>query len=79
MIRRRSQLYLAHERQQDDLPAQSFETEDSAVADLTPEDAAEYIAALLTSLRAIAARAQFRLLSDLLCVAEEEAKLHFRA
>ena len=46
---------------------------------MEPEDAAEYISALLSSLRAIAVKSQLRMLSDLLYVAEEEAKLHCRA
>jgi hypothetical protein len=48
------------------------------VTGIQTEDAAEYIAALLGSLRAVAANAQLLLLSDLLSVAEEEAKLHCR-
>ena len=79
MNTRRSRIYLAHSC----LPDPIFQAEESApseyAADLQPEDAAEYIAALLASLRAIAVQARFRLLSDLLSVAEEEAKLHFRA
>ncbi|MGO8952253.1 MAG: hypothetical protein ACLPWS_11590 [Rhodomicrobium sp.] len=78
MNTRRRQLYLAHS-----CPAEEvFEEHSDAgdyVAEMQPEDAAEYIAALLGSLRAIAVNAQFRILSDLLSVAEEEAKLHCRA
>jgi hypothetical protein len=76
MNTRRSQIYLAHSCDtQDFRPEQS----DEAAAGMEPEDAAEYISALLSSLRAIAAKAQLRMLSDLLYVAEEEAKLHCRA
>jgi hypothetical protein len=77
MISRKSQIYVAYEAQPDQFPNQG-ENQDSTVADLSPEDAAEYIAALLSSLRAIAAHAQFGLLADLLSVAEEEAKLQSR-
>lgn len=75
MNTRRSQIYLAHSCQPDDL---AQEQSDEAAAGLEPEDAAEYISALLSSLRVIAVKAQLRMLSDLLYVAEEEAKLHCR-
>ena len=45
--------------------------------EIEPEDAAEYIAALLGSLRDITVKAKLHTLSDLLYVAEEEAKLHY--
>jgi hypothetical protein len=69
MNTRRSQLYLAHS-------CPPLRNESDAV--IRPEDAAEYIAALLCSLRAIAVNAELSLLSDLLSVAEEEAKFHCR-
>ena len=52
---------------------------DGCVLELQPKEAAEYIASLLASLQPIAAKAQFRLLSDLIAVAEEEARFHCRA
>jgi hypothetical protein len=76
MNTRRSQIYLAHSCQPEELQqTQSDDLDDG----LEPEDAAEYISALLGSLRAIAVKAQLPMLSDLLYVAEEEAKLHCRA
>ena len=77
MNTRRGQLYLAHTICQEDALQDQSEANDY-VADMLPEDAAEYIASLLTSLRAIAVKAQFRLLSDLLSVAEEEARINSR-
>ncbi len=75
MNTRRSQIYLAHSCQ----PEELLQPQDVDAGDaLEPEDAAEYISALLGSLRAIAVKAQLRMLSDLLYVAEEEAKLHCR-
>jgi hypothetical protein len=74
----RSQLYLAHSCDPRDFqpePAEQEEPNDG----IEPEDAAEYISALLGSLRSIASKAQLRMLSDLLYVAEEEARLHCRA
>jgi len=76
MNTRRSQIYLAHSCQPED---SQQPLNDDADEGLEPEDAAEYISALLSSLRAIAVKAQLRMLSDLLYVAEEEAKLHCRA
>ncbi len=76
MNTRRSQIYLAHSADSQDF--QQDESDDFA-AGMEPEDAAEYISALLSSLRAIAVKSQLRMLSDLLYVAEEEAKLHCRA
>lgn len=73
---RRSQLYLAHSCPPED--AQEHSSADAFAAEMKPEDAAEYIAALLSSLRSIAAKAKLRMLSDLLYVAEEEAKLRCR-
>jgi len=49
------------------------------VVDMTPAEAAEYVASLLSSLRQVAAKAQFRLLADLIAVAEEEARFHCQA
>jgi hypothetical protein len=77
MNARRSQLYLAHSCP----PAAPIPSESEAeewAAGMQQEDAAEYIAALLGSLRAIAVNAELPLLCDLLSVAEEEAKLHGR-
>jgi len=78
MNTRRSRLYLAHSC----TPKEALREESNAgdyVAEMEQEDAAEYIAALLGSLRAIAVSAKLSMLSDILCVAEEEAKLHYRA
>jgi hypothetical protein len=58
---------------------QSGGDDDDYVAEMLPEEAAEYVASLLASLRAIAVKAQFVLLADLISVAEEEAKFHYRA
>ena len=77
MNTRRGQLYLAH-------PCTAEEVQDldggndDCVVELQPQEAAEYIATLLKSLQPIAAKAQFRLLSDLIAVAEEEARFHCR-
>jgi hypothetical protein len=76
MNTRRSQIYLAHSCLPEELNQEPIE---ELAAGVEPEDAAEYISALLSSLRAIAVKAQLRMLSDLLYVAEEEAKLHCRA
>lgn len=76
MNSRRSQIYLAHSCLPEELNQESSE---ESAGGVEPEDAAEYISALLSSLRAIAVKAQLRMLSDLLYVAEEEAKLHCRA
>ena len=74
MNTRRSRLYLAH-----CCPPKEVHREHSNagdyVAEMEPEDAAEYIGGLLASLRGIALNAKLPMLSDLLCVAEEEAKL----
>jgi hypothetical protein len=75
MNRRRSQIYLAHACT--DAQIQEFVGgNDECVDELLPDEAAAYIASLLGSLRPIAAKAQFRLLSDLIAVAEEEARFH---
>jgi hypothetical protein len=75
MNTRRHQLHLAHS-----CPPLQNESEagEAPAAEVHPEEAAQYIAALLGSLRAIALNAQLTLLSDLLSVAEEEAKFHCR-
>ncbi len=78
MNTRRSQIYLAHACTDEQI--QEFAGgNDDYVTELKPDEAAEYIASLLGSLRPIAAKAQFRLLSDLIAVAEEEAKFHCRS
>ncbi len=74
MHTRRSQIYLAHSRDHQEFR----EDPGDDAAGMEPEDAAEYISALLSSLRAIAVKAELPMLSDLLYVAEEEAKLHCR-
>ncbi|MFY9639836.1 MAG: hypothetical protein WCD20_11205 [Rhodomicrobium sp.] len=75
MNTRPSRLYLAYNRPQTkDRPGPN--SAGDYVAEMEPEEAAEYIAALLGSLRGIAVNAKLRMLSDLLYVAEEEAKLH---
>lgn len=76
MNSRSNQLYLAHPCPSD--PVENGAGGDNYVAEMRPEEAAESIAALLSSLRAIAVQAHFRLLSDLIAVAEEEAKFHYR-
>ncbi len=78
MNTRRSQLYLAHSCPPEEIFQEEAESGEYA-AEIQCEAAAEYIADLLSSLRPIAAKAQLRLLSDLLSVAEEEARLHARA
>jgi hypothetical protein len=75
MNSRRSQLYLAHARC-DDEPDEVRSGDDDYLAEMRPEDAAEYIASMLSDMRALAAKAQFALLSDLISVAEEEARFH---
>ena len=75
MNTRRGQLYLAHTCAAEEM--QDFDGgKDDCVVELPPKEAAEYIASLLASLRPVAAKAQFRLLSDLIAVAEEEARFH---
>lgn len=71
---RRSRLHLVHS-----CSVSEFPDKGDYVADLDPEDAAEYIAALLASLRQLAVKAKLRMLSDLIYMAEEEAKLNSRA
>jgi len=75
MNTRRSQIYLAHSCPLEEAQEFGGGNEDSVV-DMQPEEAAAYIASLLSSLRPIAVQAQFRLLSDLIAVAEEEARFH---
>ncbi len=75
MNTRRGQLYLAHACTAEELQEIDGGSDD-CVIELQPQEAAEYIASLLASLRPIAAKAQFRLLSDLIAVAEEEARFH---
>ena len=75
MNARRSQIYLAHTSTADNV--KEFPgPDDDYVIDLKPEEAAEYIATLLESLRPLAVNAHFRLLADLIAVAEEEARFH---
>jgi hypothetical protein len=78
MNTRRRQIYLAHSCNPEDLCQEQTDADDAA-GEMEAEDAAEYISALLSSLRVIAVKAQLPMLSDLLYVAEEEAKLHCRA
>ena len=78
MNTRRSQLYLAHACSPEAIE-EFTDRNDDYVEDIEPQEAAEYIASLLASLRPIALRAQFRLLSDLIAVAEEEARFHCRS
>ncbi len=75
MNTRRGQLYLAHVCTPEELQ-EPDDGNDECVVELQPKEAAEYIASLLATLRPIAAKAQFRLLSDLIAVAEEEARFH---
>ena len=75
MNTRRGQLYLAHACTPEEMQEPDGGTDD-CVVELQPKEAAEYIASLLATLRPIAAKAQFRLLSDLIAVAEEEARFH---
>lgn len=78
MNTRRSHIYLAHSCQTDDFHQEQSDADDFS-SSVKQEDAAEYISELLGSLRVIAVKAQLCMLSDLLYVAEEEAKLHCRA
>jgi hypothetical protein len=78
MNTRRGQLYLAHVCTPEEMQ-EADSGNDDCVVELEPKKAAEYIASLLASLQPIAAKAQFRLLSDLIAVAEEEARFHCRA
>ncbi len=78
MNTRRGQLYLAHPCTPEEV--QEFDGgNDDCVVELEPQEAAEYIASLLSSLRPVAVKSQFRLLADLIAVAEEEARFHCRA
>lgn len=79
MNARRGQLYLAHASDPEMIETSNGNDHDDFVVDLPPEEAAEYIASLLASLRPVAVKAQFRLLSDLIAVAEEEARFHCHA
>lgn len=78
MNARRAQLYLAHACSPEKMQENEC-SHDDCVVELQPKEAAEYIASLLASLRPVAAKAQFRLLSDLIAVAEEEARFHCQA
>jgi hypothetical protein len=78
MNTRRGQLYLAHACTPEEMQ-EAESGNDGCVLELQPKGAAEYIASLLASLQPIVAKAQFRLLSDLIAVAEEEARFHCRA
>jgi hypothetical protein len=75
MNTRRRRLYLAHSASSD-----ASHPPGAKAVELNPQgvEVAEYIAALLSSLQAVASQAQLRLLSDLLSAAEEEARLHTR-
>ena len=75
MNTRRGQLYLAHVCTPEEMQEPDGGNNE-CVVELQPKEAAEYIASLLATLRPIAAKAQFRLLSDLIAVAEEEARFH---
>ncbi|MFT4080884.1 hypothetical protein [Rhodomicrobium sp.] len=75
MNARRKQLYLAHVMAEDSI-GETDAVYDDDVIEMTPAEAAEYIASLLSSLRVVAAKSQFRLLADLISVAEEEARFH---
>lgn len=77
MNTRRSQLYLAHTNPPLEV-READANDDEFVPDMRPDEAAEYIACLLASMRAIAIKAKLALLCDLISVAEEEAKFHFR-
>ena len=78
MNTRRGQLYLAHVCPPEQM--QHFnDSNDGSVVEMHPKEAAEYIASLLASLRPVAIKAQFRLLSDLIAVAEEEARFNCQA
>ncbi|MBT3072091.1 hypothetical protein KKP04_14620 [Rhodomicrobium sp. Az07] len=78
MNTRRKQLYLAHAMTDDSIRETDVGYDDDVI-DMTPAEAAEYIASLLSSLRLVAAKSQFRLLADLISVAEEEARFHCQA
>jgi hypothetical protein len=78
MNRRRSQLDFADSCPPEAVLEAQSEPDESA-SEIQSEEAAEYIASLLGSLREIAVASHLRLLSDLLSVAEEEARLHSRA
>ncbi len=77
MHKHRREVYLAYSCPPEDTLSTVPDAGDYMAA-TRPEEAAEYIAALLSSLRAIASKSQFQLLADLLYVAEEEARLHYR-
>jgi hypothetical protein len=75
MNKRQAQLFLAHNSSADQT-SESVEPErDDHAISLQPREAASYIADLLSSLRMIAVKAGLQPLSDLISVAEEEAKL----
>jgi hypothetical protein len=78
MNTRRSHIYLAHACTAEQVEKAAGGNDDYVV-ELQPDEAAEYIASLLSALRPIASKAQFRLLSDLIAVAEEEARFHCRS
>ena len=78
MNTRRGQLYLAHVCPPEQM--QQFNGDnDECIVDMHPKEAAEYIASLLASLRPVAVKAEFGLLSDLIAVAEEEARFNCQA
>lgn len=83
MNKSRSQVYLARSVSIQEHVHPNGSTMDdnfsvSQASHLSPEEAAEYIAEILVSLRAIAIKAHLDILSDLIEVAQEEAQMHTR-
>ena len=76
MNKGRAKIYLAHDCNisQENNSLENSDT--NYVVSLSPEEAAAYIAELLSSLGDIAMEAHLSLLSDLIKVAEEEARMH---
>jgi hypothetical protein len=77
MNKSKAKLYAAHNR---NISQEKVSTEKNSETDyivsLSPEEAAGYIADLLSSLGDIARKAHLSVLFDLIKVAEEEARMH---
>ena len=81
MKKQRVPLYLAHASyfpEPQESPDDPSEENIYLPGSLKPQEAAGYIAELLASLRSVAVTAQLDILSDLIEVAQEEAKMHCR-
>jgi hypothetical protein len=77
MNKSKAKLYVAHDCAVSQEKPLSKSSETNYTVSLPPEEAASYIADLLSSLGDIARKAHLSVLYDLIKVAEEEARMHF--